>query len=73
MEVRNRFKILDLIDRVPEKLWMEAHDIVQKTGIKTIPKKKKGKKAKWLSEEVLQIAMKRREAKAKEKRKDKPI
>ena len=65
VEVRNRFKILDLIDRVPEKLWMEAHDIVQKTGIKTIPKKKKGKKAKWLSEEALQTAVKRRELKSK--------
>ena len=65
MEVTNRFRELDLIDRVPEKLWMEAHDIVQKTGIKTIPKKKKGKKAKWLSEEALQTAVKRREAKSK--------
>ena len=65
MEVRNRFKGLDLTDRVPEKLWMEVHDIVQETGIKTIPMEKKGKKAKWLSEEALQIAMKRREAKSK--------
>ena len=65
MEVRNRFKGLDQIDRVPEKLWMEVHDIVQETGIKTIPKKKKCKKAKWLSEEALQIAVKRREAKSK--------
>ena len=64
VEVRNRFKGLDLIDRVPE-LWMEVHDIVQETGIKTIPKNKKCKKAKWLSEEALQIAVKRREAKSK--------
>ena len=62
MEVRNIFKGLDLIDRVPEGLWTEVHDIVQEAGIKTIPKKKKCKKAKWLSEEALQIAMKRREA-----------
>ena len=53
VEVRNRFKGLDLIDRVPDELWMEVHDIVQKTGIKTIPKKKKCKKTQWLSEEVL--------------------
>ena len=66
VEVRNRFKGLDLIDRVPDELWMEVHDIVQETGIKTIPKKKKCKKAKWLSEEALQIAVKRREAKSKE-------
>ena len=59
MEVRNRFKALDLIDRVPDELWNEVRDIVQKTGIKTIPKKKKRKKAKWLSEEALQIAVKR--------------
>ena len=65
MEVRNRFKGLDVIDRVPEELWTEVHDIVQKTGIKTIPKKKKCKKAKQLSEEALQIAVKRREAKNK--------
>ena len=65
MEVRNRFKGLDLIDRVPDELWMEVHDIVQQTGIKTIPMEKKCKKAKWLSEEVLQIAVKRREAKTK--------
>ena len=58
MEVRNRFKGLDLIDRVPEELWMEIHDIVQEAGIKTIPKKKKFKKAKWLPEEALQIAVK---------------
>ena len=61
----NRFKGLDLIDRVPEELWMEVHDIVQEAGIKTIPKKKKCKKEKWLSEEALQIAEKRREAKDK--------
>ena len=65
MEVRNRFKGLDLIDRVPDELWMEVCDIVQKTGIKTISKKKKCKKAKWLSEEALQIAVKRRDAKNK--------
>ena len=59
-----------MIDRVPEKLWMEVCDTVQDTMVKTIPKKKKCKKAKWLSEEVLQIAEKRREAKGKEKRKD---
>ena len=64
-EVRNRFKVLDLIDRVPDELWTEVCDIVQKTGIKTIPKKKKCKKAKWLSEEVLLIAMKSKEAKSK--------
>ena len=67
VEVRNRFKELDLIDRVPE-LWMEVHDIVQETVIKTILKKKKCKKAKWLSEEALQIAVKRREAKGKGKK-----
>ena len=65
VEVRNRFKGLDLIDRVLDELWMEVCDIVQETGIKTFPKKKKGKKAKWLSEEALQIAVKRREAKGK--------
>ena len=63
--MRNRFKGLDLIDRVPDELWMEVYDIVQETGIKTIPKIKKCKKAKWLSEETLQIAVKRREAKSK--------
>ena len=63
MEVTNRFKGLDLIDRVPDDLWMEVHDIVQETGIKIIPKKKKCKKAKWLSEEALQIAVKGRQAK----------
>ena len=67
MEVRNRFRGLGLIDRVPEELWMEVRDIVQETGIKTIPKKKKCKKAKCLSEEALQIAVKRREAKSKGK------
>ena len=61
MEVRNRFKGLDLIDRVPDELWTEVLDIVQETGIKIIPKKKKCKKAKWLSEEALQIAEKRSE------------
>ena len=65
VEVTNRFKGLDLIDRVPDELWMEVHDIVQKTGIKTIPKKKKCEKAKWLSEEALQIAVKRWEVKSK--------
>ena len=65
MEVRNRFKELDRIDREPDELWTEVRDIVQETGIKTIPKKKKCKKAKWLSEEALQIAVKRREAKSK--------
>ena len=65
MEVRNRFKGLDLIDRVPNELWTEVHDTVQETGIKTIPKKNKCKKAKWLSEEALQIAVKRREVKSK--------
>ena len=63
--MKNRFKGLDLIDRVPDELWMEVHDIVQETGSKTIPKKKKCKKAKWLSEEALQMAVKRREAKSK--------
>ena len=63
--MRNRFKALDLIDRVPEELWMEVCDIVQEAEIKTVPKKKKHKKAKWLSEETLQIARKRREAKGK--------
>ena len=66
--MRNRFKGLDLIDRVPDALWMEVHDIAQKTGVKTIPKKKKCKKAKWLPEEALQIAVKRREAKGKEEK-----
>ena len=70
VEVRNRFKGLDLIDRVPDELWTEICDIVQETGIKTIPMEKKCKKANWLSGEALQIAVKRREVKAKEKRKD---
>ena len=65
MEVRNRFKGLNIIDRVLEELWTEVHDIVQEAGIKTIPKEKKLKKAKWLSEEALQIAVKRREVKSK--------
>ena len=65
VEVRNRFKGQDLIDRAPDKLWTEVCDIVQETGNKTIPKKKKCKKAKWLSEAALQIAEKRREAKGK--------
>ena len=73
VEVRNRFKGLDLIDRVPDELWMEVHDIVQETGSKTIPKKKKCKKAKRLSEEDLQIAVKRRKAKNKGKRKIYPF
>ena len=65
VEVRNRFKGLDLIDRVPEELWMQVRDIVQETGIKTIPMEKKCKKAKWLSGEALQISVKRREVKNK--------
>ena len=69
MKVTNRFKRLDLISRVPEELWTEVHDIVQERVIKTIPKEKKCKKAKWLSEEALQIAEERREV----KRKDIPI
>ena len=73
VEVRNRFKGLDLIYRVPDELWMEVHDIVQETGIKTIPKKNTCKKAKWLSEEALQIAVKEEKQKGKEKRKDIPI
>ena len=67
--MRNRFKGLDLIDRVPDELWMEVRDIVQDTGSKTIPKKINAKQQKWLSEEVLQIAMKRREAKGKGEKK----
>ena len=66
VEVRNRFKGLDLIDRVPDELWMEVPDIVQETGSKSIPMEKKCKKAKWLSGEALQIANKRRETKGKE-------
>ena len=65
VKVRNRFKGLDLIDRVPDELWIEVHDIVQETRIKTIPTEKKCKKAKWLSEEAFQTALKRREAKSK--------
>ena len=70
VQVTNRFKGLDLIDRVPEDLWMKVRDIVQEAVIKTIPKKKKCKKGKRLSEEALQIAVKGREVKSKEKRKD---
>ena len=73
VEVRNRFKGLDLIDRVPDELWREVHDTVQETRTKTTYKKKKCKKAKWLSQEDLQIAVKERKQKAKEKRKDIPI
>ena len=69
VEVRNRFKGLDLIGRVPDELWMEVHDIVQETGIKTIPMEKKCQKAKWLSEEALQISVERREAKSKGEKK----
>ena len=69
VEVRNRFKGLDLIDRVPDELWTEVRDIVQETGIKTIPMEKKCNKAKWLSEEALQIAMKRRDVKSKGEKK----
>ena len=68
VEVRNRFKGLDLIDKVPDELWNEVYDILQDTGIKTIPKKKKCREAKWLSEEALQIAMERREVKGKGER-----
>ena len=72
--MRNRFKGLDLIDRVPDELWMEVRDIVQETGIKTIPMEKKCKKAKWMSGKALQIAVKRREAKSKrEKEKHKHL
>ena len=70
VEVRNRFKGLDLIDRVPDELWNEVRDIVQETGIKIIPMEKTCKKAKWLSEEALQIATKRREVKSKGERED---
>ena len=72
MEVRNRFKGLDLIDRVTDELWSEVRDIVQETGIKTIPKKRKCKKAKWLSEEALKTAL-RRKVKGEGKWKDIPI
>ena len=68
VEVMNRFKGLDLIDRVPKELWVEVHDIVQEAVIKTIPKKMKWKEAKWLSEEALQISVKRRELKGKGKK-----
>ena len=68
MEVRNRFKGLDLIDRVPDELWTEVPDIVQETGIKIIPMEKKCKQAKWLPEEALQIAVKRKEVKSKGKK-----
>ena len=67
VEVRNRFKGLDMIDRLPDELWMEVCDTAQETGIKTIPKKKKCKKTKWMSKEVLQTAVKRRKAKSKGK------
>ena len=70
VEVRNRFKGLDLIDRVPDELWNEDCDIVQETGIKTIPMEKKCKKAKWLSEEALQIAVKRREEEKRKQRRN---
>ena len=73
MEVTNRFKGLDLIDRMPDYLQTEVCDIAEETGIKTIPMEKKFRKAKWLSEEALQIAVTRREQKAKERRKDIPI
>ena len=73
MEVRNRLKGLDLIDRGPDELWIEVHDILKETGIKTLPMEKKFKKAKWLSEEALQIAAKRREAKSKGEKEDIPI
>ena len=75
VEVTNKFKGLDLIDRVPEELWMEIHDTVQEAGIKTIPKKKKCKQAKWLSEEALAEKQLKKEEKlnAKEKTKDIPI
>ena len=73
VKVTHSFKGLDLIDRVPEELWMEVHDIVQQAVIKTIPNKMKCQKVKWLSEEALQIAEKEEKRKAKEKRKDIPI
>ena len=71
--MKNRFKGLDLIDRKPDELWTGVHDFVQETGIKTIPKKKKCKKVKWLSEEALQRVVKEEKRKAKEKKKDIPI
>ena len=73
MEVTNRFKGLDFIDRMPEELWTEVHDMVQEAGIKTIPKKKKCKKAKWLSKEAVQKLRKEEKLKAKEKRQDTAI
>ena len=73
VKVRNRFKGLDLTDRVSDELWMKICDIVQETGIKTIPKKKKFKKAKWLSVEAFQIAVKRREAKGKREKESIPV
>ena len=73
LEVTNRFKGLDLTDRVPEELWTEVHDTVRETGVKTIPMGKKCKKAKWLSDKVLQIAVKRREAKGKGENENIPI
>ena len=73
VEVRNIFKELDLIDRVSDELWMEVHDIAQEAVIKTIPKKKKYQKAKWLSEEALQIAVKKEKQKSNKKREDTPI
>ena len=73
MEVTNRFKRLDLIDRVPDELWTEVHNILQETRIKTMPMEKKCKKAKWLTEEALQIAVKRREAKGKGEKERYPI
>ena len=73
VEVRNRFKGLDLIDRVPDELWNEVHDIVQESGIKTIPMEKQCKKAKWLSGKALQIAVKRREVKSKGEKKIYPF
>ena len=73
VEVGNRFKGLDLIHRVPDELWTELRDIVQETGIKTTPMEKQCNKAKWLAEEALQIAVKRREAKGKGEKKDIPI
>ena len=73
VEVRNRFKGLDLIDIVPDELWTEVWDTVQETGIKTIPMEKKCKKAKWLSEEALQIVVKRRKVKSKGEKEDIPV
>ena len=73
MDVKNRFKGLVLIDRVPEELWMEICDIVEEALIKNVPEKKKCKKAKWLSDEALQIAEKEEKLKARENRKDIPI